>query len=372
MDHSACAYQERDALAGLYISNKNQRGVREDLYHRCWPFHLCMKPFYYLLPPLEWQQVQYRFFMGVFDRWLKFQQFPEFNVVQAIYWGAKAPFDIAEKYGALKVLDVTNSYPITYDGYERREMALWGQRVRPSVPVRIIKQVVRDIDRADVILCPSVWVKDSMIANGVPQEKCFINPFGVNTDIFRERKVLPDHPRFICVGSICLRKGHQYLFQSFERVKEKYPTVELICLGEILSDFKPLWKRWAKLITYPGSVSHQQLAEMYMRSTAFILASVEEGFARAIIEAMAAGLPILTTYESGATTLVDHGVEGIIFQSRDVDAIEFAMIEMIEHPDHCLEMGKKAALKGRRKNNWQDYGERNLSIFNEMLTKRLK
>lgn len=367
MDHSARAYQEGNVLAGLYIANKNARGVRPELYHRCWPFHLCMKPFYHLLPPLEWQQVQYRCFMAVYDRWLKRQKLPEFNVIQAIYWGAKAPFDVAEKTGALKVLDATNSYPTTYDGYERREMALWGKRVRPSAPEHIIEQVVRDIERADVILCPSIWVKDSMVVNGVPKEKCFINPFGVDTSVFTERQTLPDHPRFVCTGSICLRKGHQYLFQAFERVKQVYSEAELICLGEILSDFRPLWPRWKKLVTYAGRISHQELATLYQRSTAFILPSVEEGFARAIIEAMAAGLPILATYESGSTTLVGDGVEGIIFQSRNVDAISDAMIQMVENPQHCLQMGTKSAIKGRQKNTWKDYGERNLQIFEKAL-----
>jgi glycosyltransferase involved in cell wall biosynthesis len=367
MDHSAKAYEQCGALAGLYIANKNARGVSSDLYHRCWPFHLCMKPLYHTVPPLEWQQVQYRCFMGVFNHWFKKQTLPEFNVVQAIYWGAKAPFDIAEQCGALKVLDATNSYPTTYDGYERREMALWGKKVRPSAPAHIIEQVARDVERADVVLCPSIWVKDSMIANGVPLEKCFINPFGVNTEVFKERTELPDHPRFVCVGSICLRKGQQYLFQAFERVKKRYPDAELVCLGEILSDFKPLWKRWENLVTYPGSVSHQELAELYTQSTAFILPSTEEGFSRAIIEAMASGLPILATYESGSTTLVDDGVEGLIFQSRNVDAIEVAMIEMIENPARSLDLGRAAAQRGRKKNTWQDYGERNLQIFRTVL-----
>lgn len=47
-----------------------------------------------------------------------------------------------------------------------------------------------------------------------------------------------------------------------------------------------------------------------------------------------------------------------------------AMMEMIEHPDRCLSMGKKAALKGRQENSWQDYGERNLKIFKQALNEK--
>lgn len=368
MDHTAKTYEGAGALAGMYSSIKNTRGITPSLYHRCWPFHVCMKPFYHTLPPIEYQKVHYYCLMGVFERWLRRQKLPEFNVMQAIYWGAKTPFDIAEKTGALKVLDATNSYPTTYDGYERRELALWGRRVNPAIPSHIIEQVVRDVERADVILCPSVWVKDSMIANGVSESKCFLNPFGVDTSVFQERKALPEHPRFVCVGSICLRKGHQYLFQAFERLKALYPDAELVCLGEVLSDFKPLWKRWRHLVTSPGHVTHQELVKLFNGSTAFILPSVEEGFARAIIEGMASGLPILATYESGATTLVRDGIEGLIFKARSIDAIEEAMIDMIEHPEKCVSMGARAAIKGRVGNTWKDYGNRNLEIFESILT----
>jgi glycosyltransferase involved in cell wall biosynthesis len=370
MDHSARSYQNQDYLVGFYCSIKNSKGLKEKLYHRCWPFHICMKPFYHLLSCLQWQQVQYHLFMPVFDNWLKWQKLNEFNIVQAITWGAKAPFDIAEKYGALKVLDASNSYPTIYDGIERREMALWSKSVRPSVPEHIIEQVVRDIERADVVLCPSKFVYDSMVSNGVPKEKCRVNHFGVNTSIFQVRKETPKIIRFVCVGSICLRKGHQYLFMAFEKLKKKYPETELYCLGGVLSDFSLQWKKWKNVVTFHKDfMNHNELSSLYQDTTAFILASVEEGFARVIIEAMASGLPILATHESGATTLVKDGEEGVIFESRNVDAIYKAMEKLIINPELSEIMGAKSYVKGSINNSWDDYGKRSIDIFKEFLNK---
>ncbi len=370
MDHTAKSYQKYDKLVGLYTSMKNEKNINEKLFYRCWIFHLLMKPFYVLLDPLSWQQVQYRFFMPVFDNWFKRQKKNDFNVIQAIYWGAKGPFDYAEKYGALKVLDVTNSYPTIYDGIERREMALWSKRVRPSVPERIIEQVVRDIERADIVLCPSKFVYDTMLANGVPKEKCRINYFGVNTSLFQLRKETPKVIRFVCVGNICIRKGHQYLFMAFEKLKKEFPEIELYCLGTVLSDFSLQWKKWKSIVTFHGLMNHNELASLYQNTTAFILASVEEGFARAIIEAMAAGLPILATYESGATTLVNNGEEGIIFEARNVNAIYNAMKRIVVYPELSIQMGKKSYIKGSLSNSWDEYGKRNLDIFDEFLNKQ--
>jgi glycosyltransferase involved in cell wall biosynthesis len=369
MDHSAKAYQANGVLRGIFTSIKNDKGIKSDLFYRCWPFHFLMKPFYVLLDPLTWQQVQYHFFMPVFDRWFKSKRIKDFNIVEAIAWGAKGPFDFAEKNGALKVIDMPNSYPTIYDGIERREMSLWSKKVKPSVPEHIIEQVVRDIERADIVLCPSKFVYDSMIQNGVPIEKCRINYFGVNTDIFEPRTKAPDVIRFVCVGSLCLRKGHQYLFRAYEELKMKYPNVELYCIGPILSDFKLEWKKWKDLVTHQEYISPAGLSDLYQETTAFIMASVEEGFARAIIEAMAAGLPILATYESGATTLVENGEEGLIFKSRSVVEIYNAMEKLIREPILVEKLGNKAQIKGRVSNSWYDYGTRNIDIFTEFLNK---
>lgn len=370
MDHSAKAYQANGVLRGIFTSVKNNKGIQSDLFHRCWPFHFLMKPFYILLDPLTWQQIQFRFLMPVFDGWFKSKKIQDFNIVEAIAWGAKAPFDFAEKNGALKVIDMPNSYPTIYDGIERREMALWAKKVKPSVPEHIIEQVVRDIERADIVLCPSKFVYDSMIQNGVPIEKCRINYFGVNTDVFEPRKKAPSVIRFVCVGSICLRKGHQYLFQAYEKLKMKYPNVELYCIGTVLTDFDREWKKWKGLVTHQDYISPAGLSDLYQETTAFIMASVEEGFARAIIEAMAAGLPILATHESGATTLVENGEEGLIFKSRSEKEIYDAMEKLILNPIMVEKLGHNAQKRGRVINTWDDYGKRNIDIFQEYLNSK--
>lgn len=369
MDNAAKSYEKNKKLVGLYNSTINNKNIDKNLFHRAWLFHLAMKPFYFLLSPVKWQQVQYKYLLTIFDLWFKTRKLNEFNVMQAIAWGAKAPFDVAEKHGALKVLDAPNSYPTNYDAIERREMALWSKKVRPSVPEKIIEQVVRDIERADIILCPSKFVYDSMINNGVDEAKCRINYFGVDNNIFIMRNQLPSKHRFVCVGSICLRKGHQYLFRAYKELKTIYPEIELYCIGEVLDDFKDEWKIWKSIVTFQGTMPQYEIAKLFQETTAFVLASVEEGFARAIIEAMAAGLPIIATYESGATTLIDNGEEGIIIKSRSVTEIMNAMQKVIVEPLLNIEMGKKSYLKGGDNNSWNDYGQRSIDIFTDFLNK---
>src|ERR1035437_578325 len=97
--------------------------------------------------------------------------------------------------------------------------------------------------------------------------------------------------------------------------------------------------------------------------TAFVLPSCEEGLARVIPEAMAAGLPILASHESGATTLVEDGVEGFIVRGRDPQHIAAAMLCVAQDRELAQRVGGPAPRKGAVKTPWQDSGARLLNAY---------
>src|SRR5208282_5465891 len=207
LPRAAKGFEARNALAGLWITNKNSTHIGRDKYRRCWPFHLAMKPFYHLAPQIWTEHAFYAFF-PIWRAWLRCQSWPRFDVVQAIMGFATEPFDMADKRGALKVVDFQNSHPTTYYGFMQRECDIWCPGEKVPIPHWMFARMNRELERADLVLCPSTFVKDTMVANGVPDGKCFLNPFGVDTSVFVPRKTIPQKPRFITVGMICTRKGH--------------------------------------------------------------------------------------------------------------------------------------------------------------------
>jgi glycosyltransferase involved in cell wall biosynthesis len=227
--------------------------------------------------------------------------------------------------------------------------------------------MTQELEMADLILCPSVFVKETMLLNGLPETKCFVNPFGVDSQLFKSRSVIPTTPKFICVGTICLRKGYQYLFRAFELVKKVMPNAELICVGDYKRDFFKERPKWDGLFTHIPHVDHTTLAGILQKCTAFVFPSQEEGFARVISEAMGAGLPIIASHESGATTLVRDGIEGLIVRGRDPQHIADAMIQVFLDPDLNRKMGEAAHKKGAANNTWQDYGDRLLEEYQRRL-----
>lgn len=362
LPHTAAALEKRGALAGLWISEKNRTGVSPQTFKRCWPFHLAMKPFYHLAPQI-WQERLFYAFFPLWGNWVRTRPLPQCDVIQAIIGYATELFHRKEAAKALKVVDCPNSHPLTFYGFWQRECDLWCPGERVPIPTWMFARMHREIEMADRIIVQSAFCKESMIWNGVPESKIFVNPMGVDTKVFKPRQSVPATPRFICVGTICLRKGHQYLFRAFELVKRRLPDAELICVGQYKADFRKERQKWEGTFRHIPSLSHVELAALLQTCTAFVFPSQEEGIARAQIEALAAGLPIIGTHEGGATTLVKDGVEGLIVHGREPKNIAAAMIQVFEDAGLNERMGKAAVLQGGKNNSWQDYGDRLLRFF---------
>jgi glycosyltransferase involved in cell wall biosynthesis len=365
----ARAIQDRGDLAGLWISDKNNTGIAPDKFRRCWSYHLAVKPFYHFAPVGIREKMCFGL-LPVWGSWVRRQKTEPFDVAYSILGHATGLFDVAERVGALKVLDATNSHPTSFYGFWQRECDLWSPGTRVNVPRLIFARGNRELERADVILCPSKFVRESMLYNGFPESKCVLNPYGVDILQFTPRAAMPAKPRFICVGTVCLRKGHQYLFRAFEKVRKVLKDAELVCVGVDYPDFNRERPRWAGTYTHYRNIPVEQLAQLLRDSTAFVFPSNEEGFAKAIIEAMGAGLPIIATHQSGATTLVEDGVEGWIVRARDVDQLADAMIKAASNRELNEKMGRAAYARGAQKNTWDDYAERSVRIFEAEIEKK--
>lgn len=364
--HTARAFCNRGLLAGLFISDKNTTGLPAELYRRCWPFHLAMKPLYHLAPQIVVEKSVYRLF-PLWTNWVRRQKLPPLTVMQALMGWATEAFDHADQVGALKVLDCQNSHPTTFYGFWQRECDLWCPGERVPIPWWMFGRMNREMDRADLIIAQSKFCKESMVQNGIPESKIIVNGMGVDATIFTKRVTLPERPRFIAVGTICLRKGHQYLFRAFQLVKRRLPEAELICVGEFKHDFRMERPRWEGTFTHFAQLPQEEVGKLLRTCTAFVFPSQEEGIARAQVEALGSGLPVIGTHEGGATTLVEDGVEGFIVRGRDPEHIAEAMIKLALDPELNRRMGEAAYRKGAVGNTWQDYGDRLITEYQRRL-----
>lgn len=375
LPHTARAFAARQGLARLWMADKPPAGLPAALFERCWPYHLAMKPFYHCTSQITNEKATYAM-IGFWRRWLRARlrsaACPAYDVAHAIMGFGGELFDHAEQRGALKVVDCPNSHPVTYYGFWQRECDLWCPGEKVPIPQWMFARMNRELERADLIIVQSLFSKDSMVWNGIPAEKVFVNPMGVDGKVFTKRKQVPTRPRFVCVGTICLRKGHQYLFRAFEKVKAVLPDAELVCVGDYKRDFRRERPRWEGTFTHHPQLAHQQIAELFQTATAFVFPSQEEGIARAQIEALAAGVPVIGAYTAGTTTVVQDGVEGFVVSGRDPNQIAARMIELAQNPALNQNMGDAAYRRGGLGNSWQDYGDRLLAEYETRLNARAR
>ncbi len=112
-----------------------------------------------------------------------------------------------------------------------------------------------------------------------------------------------------------------------------------------------------------GILPPHEVAKVYQESNLFVFPSVSEGLAEVVLEAMATGLPVVTTDTSGANDCLQHEKEGLIVPARDVDAMADAILWCYQHPDESRAMGRAARARIENEFTIDHYIERQIALY---------
>lgn len=155
---------------------------------------------------------------------------------------------------------------------------------------------------------------------------------------------------FASLGNIRQVKGHDVLLKAFRLVHLQYPAAKLLVGGAVLeTDFKRDLDCYVDEhglganVSFVGSIGDQQ--SFLERASFFVMPSRSEGFSNAIVEAMAAALPVVATKVGGNGEAVVDGETGLLVASEDVEAMAAAMLKLLQDPTRARVMGKE----GRRR-----------------------
>jgi glycosyltransferase involved in cell wall biosynthesis len=116
-------------------------------------------------------------------------------------------------------------------------------------------------------------------------------------------------------------------------------------------------------------VSRGRVVEELQRASVFVLASVEEGLALVIAQAMACGLPVVATEATGIRELITDGVEGIVVPAPpDAQSLAEAIDSLLTDPDRAQAMGAAARRKVESFGGWDRYGRQLVAAFRDART----
>lgn len=299
----------------------------------------------------------------LFDYWVS-KIIIKTDVLLVWAWSGLNTIESVKKNGGVVILEECGSCNKYQNEILAEEYKLLNLPFLNPTSQYIIERELKEARLADYILCPSNHVAQSFIINGFPQEKCKIIPYGVNVELFKPQLLEKEKFTIIFVGSIGVRKGLIYLFEAIKILKDKYP-IDALIIGKVDVEFLSIFKSYKCLFKHIESVQHKELVDYYNSSSVFVLPSLDEGMAYVQLEAMACGLPIISTLNSGAEAILNHGDEGFIVPIRNSEQIAEKIELLYLNKELLLKMSNQAH-KTAQNFSWTDYGKKLAAFISEI------
>lgn len=194
----------------------------------------------------------------------------------------------------------------------------------------------------DYVIFESHYERNRLLASGLRPEKSTVIHSGIDTDRFAPRPrdaglaarygIDPARHRvFGIVARLSEEKGHQYLVEAFSRVHRENPNTRLAIIGDgpLLEEVRAQVSALGldRAVVFTGV--QRNIADHLALLDAFVLSSTRESFPLAAREAMAAGKAVIAPRIGGCPEVVDDGVTGYLFESRDIAALAACMQRVI-------------------------------------------
>lgn len=230
----------------------------------------------------------------------------------------------------------------------------------------IIAREEAEYAAADAIAVPTRFAAETFEARGIPAEKLLVNPYGVDLSRFRPTvRPVDAKPRLLFVGRVGIRKGVPALLEAFRPLAGK---AELHLVGPVEPAVERLFAGLPMAgVTVRGPVPAASLPAVYAEADLFCLPSLEEGFPLVLLQAMAAGLPVVTTPACGAADILTPGREGEVVAGGDVEALTAALAGLVIDRDRRVKMGAQARARVEVGWSWDDYVDRAMVVYEKVL-----
>lgn len=266
----------------------------------------------------------------------------------------------AKKLGAKTIIEGASAHYNVTNKIYLEEYKKFGIKYKP-MDRWTLKKIDNEIKNCDYIFVPSEFAEKSYIEQGINKNKLIKIPFGVDIKKFKPKQKKDSIFRAIYVGRISLEKGIQYLLEAWSSLELK--NAELLLCGRVMPNIRKIVDKYKNNKTIK-LLGHVNPIKYYQNSDIFIFPSLQEGSALVTYEAMACGLPLITTSNSGS--VAREGKDGFIIPIRNIKQLKEKIKYFYDNPNEIKRMGKNAR-KRAEKYTWEKYGERVVKEYEKMV-----
>jgi glycosyltransferase involved in cell wall biosynthesis len=276
----------------------------------------------------------------------------------------------ARKGGLISIVERGSSHILFQNELLTREYSRYGLRFHTHPDV--LATELKEYEEADYISVPSHFVKKTFLDRGVPEEKIFLNPYGVKKDFTDAGEIAGerDHRKLkiLYLGTLSYRKGLLYLFEALNLLDIPQDEYEVDFIGKIEKSFYRFCKSYRKdNWHFMGHIDHNQLPGFIRSADVGVIPSIEDGFGMVIPQLMACRIPVITTINTGGNDLIRNGENGFVIPIRDSRGIA-QKIELLYNDRALLSRMKEQALSTILEGNtWKAYGDRYTAFLKKIV-----
>jgi glycosyltransferase involved in cell wall biosynthesis len=282
------------------------------------------------------------------------------------------------------ILHCHSSYPAAYVGATFKRLfgipmvirPYGGDDIHPNGKTRRYPQRARRLctalGAADTLVAQGNFLKGMLLALGVaPQRLCVIHN-GVDLATFAAGAPFP-HPRpyILGLGKLAWHKGFDLLLRAYAGLQGPAADLLIAGAGPDQAQLEALARQLgiARRVHFLGLVTGQAKVDLMRSALCFVCPSRREAFANVILEALAAGLPVVASAVDGNPELVHHEQHGLLFPAEDVDALTQALRRILTEP--ALLARLRAAVPGFVSDfDWPLVAGRYLALYHALLQRR--
>ena len=235
-------------------------------------------------------------------------------------------------------------------------------------------------EKGDLFLPISDHWRQKLVELGCDESKIKVHRMGIDCDLFEFKpRTLDPHGKvkIVTVGRMVEKKGYEFGIRAVARLKKDYDNVEYTIVGDgplrnelssLVNELKI--QNWVKIM---GPQKQDRVIEILKSSHLFMLPSVtakngdQEGIPVVLMEAMAVGLPVVSTYHSGIPEIVEDGVSGCLVPERDETSLYEKLKYLIENHHLRIEMGKRGRKMIERCYDLDNLNDELIKIFQKIM-----
>jgi glycosyltransferase involved in cell wall biosynthesis len=240
------------------------------------------------------------------------------------------------------VLDNPNGHIRDFYEAVQREASRWLHTPYPGHPtLGMVERVEEEYARAAHIRVASSWARTSMASHGVDPARITVVPHSVDSSHFRpapDRKSTSDALRVLFVGSLSLGKGFPYLLSACRALNTRRISVRVVgATGD------PWCRRLFNSLAagLDVTVAPGDPLQAYQEADILVLPTLHDGFGLVVAEAMACGLPVITTDKCGASGWLDEST-GWVIPAGELDPLTAALEQALQARQRLAAMGELA------------------------------